>query len=438
MDEIITRDLYRDAQINYKKGNFSTALEILQKAHEAEQQIKGSQDVPVDYDILFLTGQIYYSVSDFDQAKLIFLNLNSREPNDQEHKEEIVEQIKLYLAYIYYYLGRKTGTTEVALSLVNEIAKKNKTNIYALELLADILYFNKDYSGALDIYLRIHRAVDNLNRVLIKMAYCYYYLGETPEAATICDSLYAVSELRTDPDFKQLYDAIQEKSKVKFNEENPNMNVLQKLFLKLFDRQITKSLTKEVQHERRMNLMQRKLYTDLLTGINNRLCFEEKIKPKFEQKEIISLIFFDIDKFKAINDTYGHDIGDIVLRKYGEIGKDIFSRDIFRIGGEEFIAVYFGNKDEALLIAEKFRKLIGSELALHVNTEKNISLHKVTCSGGIAEYPKEGNNYENISKLADARLYYAKEHGRNQIITEGQGLIKSDSEIKLIEPGTVK
>jgi diguanylate cyclase (GGDEF)-like protein len=431
MDEILVKDFYRDAQIHYKKGNFATALELLQKAHEAELQMKGSSNLPVDYDILFLTGQVYYSLGELEQAKRVFSNLITREPKDDENKEEMIEQVKLYLAFVYFYLGKNTGSVEVANSLVSEILKRNKTNIYALELLGDIHYYNKDYPAALDTYLRIQKAVDDINRILLKLAYCYYFLGESAEAATICDSLYAVPELRADADFKQLYDAIQEKNKQRFAEENPHLNVFQLLFLRLFDRQITKSLTKDVQHERRMNLMKRKLYTDVLTGANNRVCFEERIIPKFEQKEPVTLMMFDIDKFKSVNDTYGHDVGDMVLKKYVEIAKEVFSNDFYRIGGEEFIGIYYGSKEEALLVAEKFRKLVGAELSTRVNADKNLSLHRITCSGGIAEHPKETVGYEQTAKLADNRLYYAKEHGRNQVISEGQGLEEKDETKKL-------
>lgn len=432
MDEMVVKDLYRDAQIHYKKQNYETALELLQRAHETEQQIKNNDNVPVDYDILFLTGQVYYSVGQLDQAKLVFTNLLTREPKEEENKEALTEQVKLYLAFIYYYLGKETGTTEVAYSLVNEVLKKNKTNIYALELLADIIYFNKDYNGAIEIYLKIQRAVDDLNRLLLKIAYCYYFLNEFPEAATICDSLYAIPDIRSDINFKQLYDAIQEKNKQRFNEENPNLNVFQKFFLRIFDRQITKSLTKDVQHERRLNFLKRKLYMDVLTGINNRICFQEKAEPKFLEQEQISAIYLDIDKFKNVNDTYGHAVGDIVLKKYAEIGKEIFGNDIYRVGGEEFIALYYGNKDEAYLIAEKFRKAIGSDLADRVNADKNINLPRITCSAGIAEFPKEGTTYKEISDLADARLYFAKEHGRNQVIIEGQAVVE-EQETKQIE-----
>jgi diguanylate cyclase (GGDEF)-like protein len=302
-----------------------------------------------------------------------------------------------------------------------------------LELLGDINYATKNYNAALEIYLKIQNAVDEINRVLLKEAYCYFFLGETPEAATICDSLYALPEYREDSNFKTLYDSIQDKNKKKFQDEHPNLNIFQKVFLRFFDRQITKTLTSEVQHERRMNLMKRKLYTDVLTNINNRVCFDEKIKPKFQQNDLITLMLFDIDKFKSVNDVFGHDAGDEVLKKYAAIGKEVFGAEFFRIGGEEFTAVHFGPKDEAFLVAEKFRKLVNAELATRVNTSKKLAIQKITCSGGIAEYPKEGQDYDVLFKLADNRLYYAKEHGRNQVIQEGQGLIKENLEAKQIE-----
>ena len=124
----------------------------------------------------------------------------------------------------------------------------------------------------------------------------------------------------------------------------------------------------------------------------------------------ISLIIFDIDHFKNINDTYGHQIGDIVIQKTSEIIKNnIRKNDIAcRYGGEEFVIfLYDCDIDDGYDIAEKIRqKVENQELKIENKTIK------YTISAGISN---KGNNIEEMIKNADEMLYKAKEK-RNSIV----------------------
>lgn len=151
--------------------------------------------------------------------------------------------------------------------------------------------------------------------------------------------------------------------------------------------------------------------TDALTGIGNRRFFHQKMKEEIARakrsEENLSVIMFDIDYFKNVNDEYGHDVGDEVLIEYTKlISSFLRDTDVFcRIGGEEFMIILpTASKENALKIAEKIRK--------EVETYNKIV--PITMSFGVTQYIK-GEDIEFIFKRADSALYRAKEAGRNTV-----------------------
>lgn len=156
--------------------------------------------------------------------------------------------------------------------------------------------------------------------------------------------------------------------------------------------------------------------TDALTGTRNRRSFfadSEKILETTKSKDItFSLLMFDIDNFKDINDTYGHSIGDEALRHFASaISKQIRDKDIFgRIGGEEFSLLLCGNGVEAVKMADRLREDISE---LKIETPKGQL--QFTTSVGVAHLTNE-TMIEELINLADKALYEAKENGRNQVV----------------------
>lgn len=151
--------------------------------------------------------------------------------------------------------------------------------------------------------------------------------------------------------------------------------------------------------------------TDKLTNIFNRRKLDEELKSEFDRavryRHPLSLLLMDIDYFKKVNDTYGHQVGDYVLQTLAKILKqNIRNSDIVgRYGGEEFMVIApETNAEEALRLAEKLRQSVEQFTFNDVN--------KVTISIGVSELKKEGNPDEMI-KTADEALYKAKEQGRN-------------------------
>lgn len=157
---------------------------------------------------------------------------------------------------------------------------------------------------------------------------------------------------------------------------------------------------------------------DPLTGIHNRMFLMEFLCKKLamckRRGEKLTIVMFDLDRFKQINDRYGHSVGDAVLKKFAEIlRKHTRDEDIAaRYGGEEFVLGLYG-VDEAtgLLVAERIREIL--ENTDFSRIAKGL---KVTCSAGIATYPDHGEDLEELLAKADLAMYKAKMKGRNRVV----------------------
>ncbi len=160
-----------------------------------------------------------------------------------------------------------------------------------------------------------------------------------------------------------------------------------------------------------------KAYRDPLTGVNNRAALDNALDQEIDlakrHKTPLSVIMLDIDKFKRVNDTYGHITGDAVLKRIAESmvecarGSDV----IYRYGGEEFV-ILLRNTDEAggLLLAERIRKSIESIMFKYDNFDI-----RVTASEGLATLD-EGDDLQSLLERCDGALYKAKQNGRNCIV----------------------
>jgi diguanylate cyclase (GGDEF)-like protein len=158
-------------------------------------------------------------------------------------------------------------------------------------------------------------------------------------------------------------------------------------------------------------------HTDELTQLNNRRQFVHIAERRVldSRNQSCSLLLFDVDNFKRINDQYGHDIGDLVLKHIAEISRQQMRTDdiLARFGGEEFIALLtHTHLDHACQIAERLRQKIAAQ-TLVVNNEQSIQF---TVSIGVAEFHPNQSNLNGLIKAADIALYYAKKNGRNQVI----------------------
>lgn len=152
------------------------------------------------------------------------------------------------------------------------------------------------------------------------------------------------------------------------------------------------------------------LVLDALTGTYNRKIMTEivdKDKHFLSNQKDISVIMFDLDHFKNINDAYGHSVGDNVLIEISSLISSLLPDDskFIRWGGEEFVIISYDTLETTISLAERIRSAV---------EEKTFDVPNVTISAGIAPY--DGSNYEITIKHADEALYKAKENGRNCVI----------------------
>jgi diguanylate cyclase (GGDEF)-like protein/putative nucleotidyltransferase with HDIG domain len=150
--------------------------------------------------------------------------------------------------------------------------------------------------------------------------------------------------------------------------------------------------------------------TDPLTGLGNHRHFHERLQRELqsaeEQTTPLTLCFVDIDDFKRINDRFGHPSGDRVLSQVA--GKLRQGGEAFRLGGDEF-ALLLVDHDEgtALAAANSIVERIGALDLDHIGS--------VTVSAGLATFPIQGHGRDELIRLADSALYWAKEHGKNRV-----------------------
>jgi len=150
--------------------------------------------------------------------------------------------------------------------------------------------------------------------------------------------------------------------------------------------------------------------TDPLTGLGNHRHFHERLQRELlsaeEQAQPLTLCFVDIDDFKKVNDRYGHPSGDRVLSQVGARLRQ--GGEAFRLGGDEF-ALLLVDHDEtmALAAADSIVERIATVDFDHIGT--------VTVSAGLATFPMQGHGRDELIRLADSALYWAKEHGKNRV-----------------------
>ncbi len=172
----------------------------------------------------------------------------------------------------------------------------------------------------------------------------------------------------------------------------------------------------ELERQRAEETIKKMAYHDSLTGLPNRILLIDRLTLALAHahraKKRLAVMFLDFDHFKKVNDTYGHDIGDLLLKEMAHKLKSN-TRDedtVARLGGDEFILIFpeLHDRGNAEMLAGKFIKL-GRE-PLDLNGHKIQSSFSI----GISLYPDNGSDYETLLKKADEALYEAKRNGRDR------------------------
>ncbi|MCD8502445.1 MAG: GGDEF domain-containing protein [Bacillaceae bacterium] len=186
--------------------------------------------------------------------------------------------------------------------------------------------------------------------------------------------------------------------------------------------QISTAVKGSILFEQSQTLIKKLAYyadTDTLTGLSNRRFFYDSLEFATNQSGAFSIFYIDIDGFKNVNDSYGHDVGDVLLqqisRRISSLMKD-YTHDldirsdyqskassIYRIGGDEFIVLI--NSNDRDVLANHAKTLISS-----LSKQFMISGYRVivSCSIGISRFPTNSTNHQELLKQADTALYSSK------------------------------
>ena len=158
--------------------------------------------------------------------------------------------------------------------------------------------------------------------------------------------------------------------------------------------------------------------TDELTGLSNRRCFDTTLEKEFlraqRYKNKLTLVMFDIDFFKQVNDTYGHQCGDYILKQVANAALQTFRKTdtVFRFGGEEFVVILTETDiKQAIIPLERFRKTVETLGLTYQDKEV-----EVTVSIGACQFSPDMKTKEEFLQKVDETLYKAKNSGRNRTI----------------------
>jgi two-component system, cell cycle response regulator len=204
-----------------------------------------------------------------------------------------------------------------------------------------------------------------------------------------------------------------------FDKSDPRYRDQHTIDRKVFKaRQYIKESLSVVEAKRLMNTLRDSALKDSLTGLYNRRflqeCTENMVAGVMRRGKNIGLIMCDLDYFKQVNDVYGHNAGDAVLKETSNIIRtSVRASDlVIRFGGEEFLVVLLDtNKDETMTVAEKIR-----ENVQNAKIKVQDGVLKKTISLGVSEFPVDTQLFWQAIKFADVALYRAKETGRNKAI----------------------
>jgi diguanylate cyclase (GGDEF)-like protein len=163
--------------------------------------------------------------------------------------------------------------------------------------------------------------------------------------------------------------------------------------------------------------MQHMAQYDALTHLPNRALFNDRLQLAIaaaqRNKANLALMFIDLDKFKPVNDTYGHGVGDLLLKDVASRIQDCLreSDTAARIGGDEFVILLptIATQQDASRVGEKILHALNQPFELMGHNLQ------ISSSIGVAVYPKHGADEKLLVKSADIAMYHAKKHGRNNV-----------------------
>ena len=175
---------------------------------------------------------------------------------------------------------------------------------------------------------------------------------------------------------------------------------------------VVRDITERKSWEKRIYTL---AYSDSLTGLPNRLLLRDRLEHAIATAQrngtLVGVLFFDLDHFKAINDSYGHHVGDVLLRELGERAKSCVREidTVCRLGGDEFVLVLPELREAADAGAVARKILLALSQPYHIEERDLV----ITPTVGISIFPRDGVDADTLLRNADTAMYHAKESGKN-------------------------
>ena len=417
-------NLYADL-IDYQylpNGNYDLAEQILLKIEDIEQS-EGIQEPRMQTTIYRIKGDLAYYEKNYELAAQMY-ETSEQIINDKGHLGFFLPIAIIHKARNLIELGRYGEAESVLKVIIQNEGQFNNTD-YSFEDVVSKLMAIPLYQAECCLYAH-NQNYDKLKfciEELIDHAYKHSFermalttlqkvaaeYDLSPEMSGVVqkkiESLYSVIYIKDSKTYTELCNS-QINSTVLSLQEDEFMRLEKQSNIILIFSLTALCIVLALLYVQ----IKRRSYMDELTGIYNRRYLTKKLALNEKRHIPYSVLMLDIDDFKVINDTYGHDAGDIVLQTIGEIlnyrcrEKTI---EAFRYGGEEFaLLIYAGELLSPLAIAENIRHEIVAQKWQFDET--------ITVSIGVADKTNTEKDMS-IIKQADIFLYYAKKHGKNQV-----------------------
>ena len=364
-----------------------------------------------------ITDQLLFSAEFSNQLAKLYSNVSISK--NTESKEIYYKELKKMILVTVFYMGKNSCVTRFSNVSEEKIVEKSFTEIFNYN--PEFLVITDEKFKIVKVNKTFEQIAENNLEVILSSGFLKFIHIE--DIAETLNSLTKVNDVNPMVTFC---------NKLRKN-NNTYIEVewwcmLNKGYIYLSGRDVTaeKVMKRKIEQANKELLMLneqlkeenekllKSAIKDELTGVYNRKFFEKRVVEEMEiadrANEHISLIIFDLDRFKLVNDNFGHQFGDEVLKRTTQIAGDLIRKTDFlnRVGGEEFAIILPNtNKAQAVLVAEKVRK------ALEDN--KHFKVGQVTGSFGVAERMK-AESLRSWYKRADNALYQAKNTGRNRVV----------------------
>ena len=364
-----------------------------------------------------ITDQLLFSAEFSNQLAKLYSNVSISK--NTESKEIYYKELKKMISVTVFYMGKNSCVTRFSNVSEEKIVEKSFTEIFNYN--PEFLVITDEKFKIVKVNKTFEQIAGNNLEVILSSGFLKFIHIE--DIAETLNSLAKVNDVNPMVTFC---------NKLRKNNntyiEVEGWCMLNKGYIYLSGRDVTaeKVMKRKIEQANKELLMLneqlkeknekllKSAITDELTGVYNRKKKEKRVVEEMEiadrANEHISLIIFDLDRFKLVNDNFGHQFGDEVLKRTTQIAGDLIRKTDFlnRVGGEEFAIILPNtNKTQAVFVAEKVRK------ALEDN--KHFKVGQVTGSFGVAERMK-AESLRSWYKRADNALYQAKNTGRNRVV----------------------